>query len=311
VSVVVPARDAERFVGEAVDSVRRQTLTDWELVVVDNGSSDRTAEWATRSGDPRIRVIREQGIGAGRARNAGLSVSSGDLVLFLDADDRLRPRTLETLRAALRSRRDAVVAYTSYVKIDEDGLVRGPDRPLEVSRSPSGHVLEAILAGCFVKTPGAALVRRVAFDRVGAFDPAIAVAEDWELWCRLATIGEFVHVRDRDTLVEYRLHSAAATRRYRFAPYRRTIEHVFASPGIRAAVPPRRLARLRRRQIAFVCTFLAIQRLREGDASRARAYLRRALRANRADGTAYVLMALTWLPRLPGWIATRVGIWSA
>jgi glycosyltransferase involved in cell wall biosynthesis len=311
VAVIVPARDAERFVGAAVDSVRAQTLADWELIVVDDGSSDATVDVATRSGDERVRVMPSPGTGVTAARNAGLAASSAPLVMFLDADDRLRPRALELLRQALRADDGAVVAYSSYVKIDERGEIRGPARRLELSPHPSGDVLEQMLAGCFVKTPGAALVRRLAVDEVGAFDPRVPIAEDWELWCRLAIAGRYAYVANGDAFVEYRLHSSAATRRYRLATYERTIEHVFTSEAVRAAVPPSRLAVLWRRQVGFVCRFLAIQRLREGEVWRARAYLRRALRIRRTDVWAYALLALTRLPRVPSWIAVRVGLWRA
>jgi glycosyltransferase involved in cell wall biosynthesis len=311
ISVVIPARDAEPFVGEAVDSVLGQTFPDLELVVVvDERSSDGTVDAASRTRDPRLRVIRESGVGVARARNAGLAASAGRFVVFLDADDRLRPRTLELLCGELESRQETVVAYTSYVKIDEAGRIRGPDRPLEFTRTPSGRVLEAILEECFVKTPGAALIRRTALERVGAFDPRLAVGEDWELWCRLAAAGEYAYVGDRNALIEYRLHPTARSLRCDFAQYRRTIAHVFGSAYVRAAVPPKRLARLRRRQIAFVCTFLAIQRLRDDEPGRARMYLRRAIDARRTAWRAYVLLGLTWLPHLPRPVAARLGTWS-
>jgi glycosyltransferase involved in cell wall biosynthesis len=308
VAVVIPARNVARFAVEAIESVRKQTLSDWEVVVVDNDSSDGIADVVANCRDRRVRIVHEKRLGVARARNAGLAATSGDLVIFLDADDRLRPRTLERLRDALSAHPEADVAYTTYVKIDAQGRIR-TDRPLPFAPTPSGHVLEAMLAGCFVKAPGAALVRRSALERVGAFDPAVPVAEDWELWCRIATSGQFVFVHDPEALLEYRLHPDAATRRFRLIRYRRTIEHVFSNPEVRAAVPSQRLSRLRRRQNSFVCTFLAIQRLREADPARARIYLRRAAREYRANRQALGLLILSRLPRMPRFFESRIGVW--
>src|SRR5438128_10593151 len=101
VSIVMAARDAERFVGEAIESVGGQTHAEWELIVVDDGSADATAAAAGAFGDPRIRVLRSERIGVlAQVRNRGIDEARGEWIAFLDADDAWEPAKLERQLAA-------------------------------------------------------------------------------------------------------------------------------------------------------------------------------------------------------------------
>ncbi len=95
----MPAYNVEAFIGEAIESVLRQSVSDWELIVVDDGSTDATAGIVRRFTDPRIQFIRQENAGVSAARNRGIAAARGAYFAFLDADDRLRPTALERLSA--------------------------------------------------------------------------------------------------------------------------------------------------------------------------------------------------------------------
>ena len=107
ISVIVPAYNAEKYLKNCVESVRNQTFQDWELLIVDDGSKDRTREIAMEcaAGDDRVRVLRKKNGGVSSARNLGLREAKGEYIAFLDADDRYECRCLEKIgRASCRER---------------------------------------------------------------------------------------------------------------------------------------------------------------------------------------------------------------
>jgi glycosyltransferase involved in cell wall biosynthesis len=199
-SVVMAAHDNAATIGQAIESVRRQTRSDWELIVVDDCSGDGTAVVAEAIGDPRIRVIREtENRGPAAARNRGISVAKAQLVCPLDGDDLWLPQYLETMGRALDSNPTAAVACTdAWVLDDETGRIRktsatanlNPPSPLP---DDPQTLLGELLQRNFVYNSVAA--RRESLLRVGGYDERLWVGEDWELWLRLAAAGfRFVSV---------------------------------------------------------------------------------------------------------------------
>ncbi len=190
VAVVIPARDAEPFLDQAVASVHAQTSEDWELVIVDDGSRDRTAELAARwaRSDARISVISQEPRGLSAARNAGVAASDGELLQFLDADDALLPDKLAQQSDFLRQHPDCALVYGTGEYFHQSGPVALHFDP------PRGNLVSELLTRNFILVD-AALVRRRAFERVGGFRERSSCwvemygCEDWDLWLRMAAAG--------------------------------------------------------------------------------------------------------------------------
>jgi len=190
-SVVIPTRNRLGFLREAVESVRRQTYANWELIVVDDASEEKTWDWLCSLEDSRIRTLRvKRRSERTSARNRGLAEARGDFVLFLDDDDRLRPLALERLAAALVRHQSAVATIGARVCFDERGHRRRVPHPrLQRVR----HVWADVVAG-WCGGQGQCLIRRHFLLAAGSWSENLFVAEDHELWLRLARLGPAILV---------------------------------------------------------------------------------------------------------------------
>jgi glycosyltransferase involved in cell wall biosynthesis len=207
VGVVVPAYNAAKTLTATLESVRSQTLRDFEVVIVDDGSTDSTFEIASRFAamDARFSVARQPNSGVADARNAGIRAIRAPLVAALDADDIWHPTFLEKLSAALREAGDeTVLAYANVRVIDPSGYV-AYDAP---RYGQAGWVFNQLLLTNFIGNGSAMMFRRALAVQVGAYERrlqhelATQGAEDWLLALRLAARGRAVAVREY--LVGYR-----------------------------------------------------------------------------------------------------------
>lgn len=183
VSIVMPAYNAGTYVAESIRSVIAQTMADWELLVVDDGSSDDTCEVVGGFlSDPRIRLLKQKNAGPAAARNRGIREGTGPFVAFLDADDLWVPEKLARTLDEFRLHPEIGLCATGMKVIGPDGAVRGetlgPDR--------CGQALPDLLSGTFDVLLSSAVVRREVLDRAGLFDESIRLSEDFELWLRVA-----------------------------------------------------------------------------------------------------------------------------
>lgn len=210
-TVVIPAYNAERFIGDALASLTAQSAGDWECVVVDDGSSDGTAERAAATGDPRIRVVRQENGGVSAARNRGLELARGRFLLFLDADDRLHGSALERLTAFLKADGGAVAAFGTVVKILGDGSLQPGQKPLPRHTYPDGDVLAAMVENGFLNV-GQILMRTEAAVAAGGFRGGLRLSEDWEFCARLAAQGPFRFAGPVPNVLFHRLTPGSATR---------------------------------------------------------------------------------------------------
>jgi glycosyltransferase involved in cell wall biosynthesis len=210
--VVVPAFNVARYVGPCLASVRAQTLSGWECIVVDDGSTDGTPERIRELADPRIRLIAQSNQGVSTARNAGLAGASGMYLLFLDADDLLHPEALSRLSAHLDAHPHAVAAYGTVWAIFEDGSSYPQKGLRRRERSfPSGNLLERMIRENFLSI-GTTLVRTETARALGGFNTNLRLSEDWEFWCRLAARGDFRFIGSQPEVSYLRMRSASSSR---------------------------------------------------------------------------------------------------
>lgn len=190
ISVIVPAYNAEKTIQESVDSVLGQTFTDFELIVIDDGSTDGTLDILKDIPDPRLQVISQPNSGPPRARNHGVAVAQGDYFAFLDADDLWRPTKLADQLAALDAHPEAAIAYSWTDCIDETGaFVRRGGRFLS-----RGRIYPTLLLVDILENGSVPLIRRQAFMDVGGFDESLPAGQDWDLYLRLAVNHRFIAV---------------------------------------------------------------------------------------------------------------------
>jgi glycosyltransferase involved in cell wall biosynthesis len=204
VSVVLPVRDGERFVREAIESILRQTYADLEVVVVDDGSTDRTLEVVTSFRDDRLRLFRQEALGLVVALQRGVAEARAAFVARMDADDVSEPERLERQVGLLRLRPRAGMIATWVAVIDEEG------RELRREVLPSEH--EDLARRLLLRNPfqhGSVLLRRDALEAVGGYRADYGANEDYDLWRRLARSWELACVPE--VLYRYRLHPAAVT----------------------------------------------------------------------------------------------------
>lgn len=185
VTVVIPTYNRAQFIAEAIQSVLEQTFRDFELIVVDDGSTDDTAAVVSRFTDPRLRYIYQTNQERSAARNHGLRLARGEYVAFLDSDDVWLPAKLEHQVALLDARPAMGLVYTGAY------IFEGQCTFMEQRPRCRGEVLKALLMEDNVVCGSAstALVRRACFDSVGSFDENLRACEDWDMWLRLAAGG--------------------------------------------------------------------------------------------------------------------------
>ena len=202
ISIIMPCFNAARHLHTSIGSVRAQTFTGWELIIIDDGSTDETPKLLTgaAAGDSRIQVTRQANRGVSAARNVGIHAARGEFIAFLDADDTWAPRFLNTLLAALRSHAECVLAYCGWQNL---GL-RGPrGQPFIPPNYENAEKRDKLFAGC--RWPiHAALTRRSAIIEVGGFDADLKNAEDYALWLELAGTRPIVLVPE--VLAFYHFH---------------------------------------------------------------------------------------------------------
>jgi glycosyltransferase involved in cell wall biosynthesis len=206
--VVIPARDAARFIGEAVESLLAQTIPPRQIVVVDDGSRDGTAD-AVRRLSPTVTVVRrETGGGSSVARNTGIRHCRSPLVGFLDADDVSLPARFETQMDALAAQPHAAMVFCGIAYARVDGSPTGD--VMAVPDFESERFCGALFERNRVATTSAALLRRGVIDALGGFDEQLAYNEEYDLWLRLALTYPVAHVPV--PLVLYRLHGGNISR---------------------------------------------------------------------------------------------------
>lgn len=180
VSVIIPTHNRAWAIREAIDSVLAQDFPDFELLVVDDGSTDHTHQILLEYGN-RLTAIRQHNRGVSAARNRGITRASGELIAFLDSDDRWLPRKLTCQVDFFKNNSDALICQTEEIWIRNGIRVNPKNR----HKKPSGDIFEPSLPLCLV-SPSATMMKRELFDRVGLFDENLPACEDYDLWLRIS-----------------------------------------------------------------------------------------------------------------------------
>ena len=206
VSVIIPTYNRATLIGDPIESVLKQTYTDWELIVLDDGSTDDTAQVVAQYGD-RVRYVYQENAGETAARNAGFAHARGELISFLDSDDCMLPHNLDTLVHLLDEQSDAGIAYGWYYWMDKDGhpaMWEDPKIPGDIPHQldvpwpgvqgrPSGTVLEGqILPQLALEETmliGTVLIRRECLEAVSGFDVNVDFQGHWDFFLRVARAG--------------------------------------------------------------------------------------------------------------------------
>ena len=180
VSVIIPTYNRDWIVKEAIDSVLAQDFNDYELIVVDDGSDDRTPEILAAYED-QLTMIRQANSGVSAARNRGIAAAAGRLIAFLDSDDLWLPQKLSAQVKFFADHPDAVICQTEERWVRNGVRVNPKKRHLKFS----GMIFERSLALCLV-SPSAVMIKRSLFKAVGVFNEELPACEDYDLWLRIS-----------------------------------------------------------------------------------------------------------------------------
>jgi glycosyltransferase involved in cell wall biosynthesis len=198
ISVIVTCYNYGKFLPEALESILAQTYSDWQCIVIDDGSKDDTAIITKKfvDGDERFRYVYQQNQGISAARNAGIEISEGEYIQFLDADDKMPPTKLQFLLQSFKENPSADIVYgdTLFFHTDTPGKYfedrdskKSKTRHLKVSGSGK-EMVKRFAINNFIE-PSAAMIKKSVIDRVGAFITQYKVYEDWHFWFRCAIAG--------------------------------------------------------------------------------------------------------------------------
>jgi glycosyltransferase involved in cell wall biosynthesis len=287
VSVVIPVYNGERFISQTLDSVFAQTFQDFEVIVVDDGSTDGT-EAVLRTYADRILYIKNDHGGPASSRNRGIAASQGSLIAFLDADDLWLPTKLEKQVAFATNHPEYGIITTDAATFDETGVTEASAAAHK--HIPSGYVLKDLLFDNWIGT-SCAMVRRECFAKIGTFDQdAFVRGEDWVMWMRIAAVYP-VYFLD-DVLVHYRVHSQSYSR----ANLEKQFCDLFTNfEKVERLIPQLPPALLREAKFR-VCLRRGSEDLRNLELPRAQSKLRLALSYRRWNAKVIVLLAIAHLP---------------
>ncbi|MCL1471488.1 glycosyltransferase [Argonema antarcticum] len=206
ISVIIPVYNGEKTIRATIESVLKQSLKDYELIIINDGSQDGTLEVISQIQDSRLQVFSYSNSGVSVSRNRGVENANGEFIAFLDADDLWTPDKLQAQWQALQENPEAAVAYSWTDWITEAGEFLRPGSHI----TANGDVYEKLLLINFLDNGSNPLIRKQALLKVGGFDALLPPAEDWDMWLRLAAKYPFVAVPFPQVLYRVSANSASA-----------------------------------------------------------------------------------------------------
>jgi glycosyltransferase involved in cell wall biosynthesis len=268
VSVIVPTYNTLAYLPVAIESILNQTFADFEIILVNDGSTDGTEEWVKTLTDPRIRYVYQDNQGLSAARNTGIQLASGQYIALLDADDAWEPTKLAQQVAYLNTNPEVGMVHTWVSFMDGEGLSTGRIW----KTSATGWALPQLLHRNDVAVLSV-LVRRDCFEKIGDFDTSLRSLEDWEMWLRLAVLYPIGIIQE--PLAKYRQLPGSMSRNCEVmeASFKQVIEKHFA-------LAPEKLQFIRVRSYGAAYQCLAWKAIQVScpDLALARSYYQLALR---------------------------------
>ncbi|MBV6627425.1 MAG: glycosyltransferase [Rivularia sp. (in: Bacteria)] len=226
ISVVIPVFNGETTIGETINSICNQTFQDIEIIIINDGSTDKTLEIINKIADSRIKVFSYPNAGLSASRNRGISQAQGEYISFIDADDLWTTDKLELQWQALQKNPQAAVAYSWTNYIDESSQFLKSGRKIKAN----GDVFSKLLVINFLENGSNPLIDRKALEKVGGFDESLPAAEDIDMWLRLAANYEFICVEKAQILYRISTSSMSANLRRQENACLRVTERAFSYP---------------------------------------------------------------------------------
>lgn len=262
ISIIIPAYNAAATILETLDSVFQQTFSDFEVLVINDGSTDQTLDLLQTIEDKRLQIFDYENRGVSVARNRGISYARGEFIAFLDADDLWSPDKLELQFAALQEHPEAGVAYSwNYFQYET------PEKSYaETSNSFQGNVYADLLIKNFIQNGSNPLIRKEAIASVGLFDPTLKSCQDWDYYLRLAQNWPFVLVPKVQVIYRQSPNSSSSNievmKYYLFLLINRTFESV-----------PQELKPLKNQSLSWAYQYIAEHYLKSQSATLQQVFL--------------------------------------
>lgn len=294
VTVVMPVFNGTRYLAEALESVFAQVYRDYEVICVDDGSTDESAKCLEGYGG-RVTVIRQANQGQGAARNVGIDHAAGRYIAFLDQDDRWYSSKLEREVRALEECPEAVLAYSNSDRMDHEGSLVRVGATLAERASALASPLGRLIGEGLV-LPSSMLVRREVLESVGGFDPQLTGFEDFDLCARLRQHGRFVLLEESG--LSYRVHDGGFSRagklrvvqsRERFL---RRMQVLYAGDRVKE--------RIIRTMLGECYSDWGMHEMQAGDGRAGRRWFLRSLSESPTKWRTYSRLLRTFLARRPG-----------
>ncbi|NQT82439.1 glycosyltransferase [bacterium] len=298
VSVIIPTYNRREYVGRAIESVLAQTFLDHEIIVVDDGSTDKTSRVVAAYGD-KVRYIYKRNGGSASARNLGIKHAKGRFIAFLDSDDTWLPEKLAIQISRMELMRNVGLSYTDKQIVSEDGAVI---KASQGWRCPSGRIFQKLLMDNYISTSSVVVCRRECFGRAGFFDETMPVSQDYEMWLRISYHYEVCYIDL--PLTRYLSHPGSISRQaekvYACSIYavQRMVElYAGESPQIALAV---------RKKVLRVHRGFGVGFFRDGKFSQARSALKIAILCDPLDARSWVYFLTTYLGPGPIYVLKRL-----
>lgn len=251
-SFIIPAYNAELYILECINSIIKDPRTDIEIILINDGSTDKTIEVAQSINDSRIIVLNQENAGVSVARNTGINASKGEYLIFLDADDVYNIEHLDKMAKPFEKDKNIVLTYASYIRITSDGKPMPQSPYAKFFNKPSGSVLKKFLARNYIATTGICCIKADIITKSGLFNPTLRTVQDWEYWCRLACEGKFFFISDV-IIMKYRKHPSSATSTKGDNPdlfFMPAVNAVYSNERILNIVPKEELDKLKRSRLS-------------------------------------------------------------